>query len=1206
MQRLISKSTRDRIAGSLAATACTMLVCWSSNVMAAPPAPINISQVPMTVTIPAHPQILLALANSESMDGDLSGAIRTGSGSIPHPLLYPTSSPVNFAIPPGFTPPLNDGDGVNAPYTVNVAGLLEDNSPSRLNVAKAGLTAVLNAYIASADFGLIDYDISSLVPYDTWVYQMSPNGGFVFTNTIPGTGEYVLNPCYNVNIALPFQVAQDCAALNAYYPTQNITAQQYMLVSASSDDPSVNDVLYDYGIDPVCIVFSGPWPPTPFPPYFSLWSYETGGVGEGYGNEINSCAPYTGPTNAGFVPYSTEVMYEKRGFGYYSFTEVATDGITVVPMTSSGATPTAGSVAAAIAQFTPHLAPETNSTGTPEVKAAATQSPMAGLIAQAQTLFAGNPPTTNGCVTQRYVVLVTDGLPTMDLNHLNWPPLGSAAASTPPNGYGVSATFATPPLGDGHLISTNDQALQDVINNLTALSTAANPIKTFIIGVGAGVDPSKNPSAAATLLAMSVAGGTNTASPQGYFPATSPQAVTDALQSIITQILAETQSTASAAVNSTGLNVNSKVYQSQFVTSDTPYQDWTGNLFEYDINPSTGIVNLVTPDWSAQTQLDITSQLTPPPLPRLIATWDPTQNHAIPFEWSGGTPANGIATSTVLGTELETFTPDTNGQDVLQYLRGIKTQEVAGTPGGKFRNRSHILGDIVDSNPAYIGPSNEGLQSSSYITFEATTATRPPILYIGANDGMLHAFDVTTGNEKFAYIPQGVYANLIDLANPYYNAQHQFFVNGSPQGGDVQFVDTTWHSLLVGTEAQGGKSVYALDVTDPTQFSSEPALAGAVLWDFTDVDMGLGFSSPVIANSAAGWKVFFGNGYNSTNEKPFLYALDPQTGGASMTKIDLCAAVPTACNLAVANGLSSLIAINSSGQVAAGANLIYAGDLQGNMWRVDISNANPALWVATVLFQARDGSGNMQPITTKPVASLNPKFPQVLGTMVMFGTGQFLGLPDIANANVQSIYGVYDPPAGNVTPLVRGNLLPQTLSTALLGATPVRIITGTAPNIPTQPGWFIDLSLESGERVINDPRLETGGELVLTTYEPIPPMPGSCTATGASYFMVLNFATGGSFTTPQFDANGDGKINSSDTVVPTSGPDAGMAVAPVGISLGNVYASAPTIRSGSFGTGTGIALVTESTVGGVSNPTIQPFILKGATKSRTAWWEIRQ
>ena len=892
MHRLISKSFQRRLAQMLASAFYTGLACWSGNVMAAPPVPVTISQTPLTVTIPAHPQILLALANSESMDGDLSGAIRTGSGSIPHPLLYPTSSLSNFTIPMGFTPPLDNGNGVIAPYTVNVAGLLEDNSPSRLNVAKAGLTAVLNAYIADADFGLIDYDTSGLVAFDTWVYQMSPPGGFIFQNTIPGSGEYVLNPCYGVNLLLPVPVAQDCAVLNAYYATQNITAQQYMLVSASSDDPSVNDVLYDFGIDPVCVVYGGASPPTPFPPYFSLLSYEGGGVGEGYPAETNSCAPFTGPTNAGFVPYSTEVMYEKRGFGYYTFGETANDGNTVVPMTSAGGTPTAASVAAAIAQFTPSLAPETNSTGTPELKAAATQSPMAGLMHRAETLFAGNPPTTNGCVTKRYVVLVTDGLPTMDLAHRNWPPLGSTAAA----GYGVSATFDNPPpVGDGHLISTNDQALTDVINKLQTLNSGANPIETFIIGVGAGVDPTKNPAAASTLLAMSVAGGTSASSPKGYFPATSPQAVTNALTTIITQILAQTQSTASAAVNSTGLNVNSKVYQSQFVTSDTPYQDWTGDLLEYDIAPTTGVVNLASPDWSAQAELDITSQLTPPPLPRLIATWDPVQNKAIPFEWSPGTPANGIATSTVLGTELQSYTPDPSGQDVLQYLRGITAQEVRN--GGTFRNRSHILGDIVDSNPAYIGPSNEGIQSSSYLAFEASTAARPPLLYIGGNDGMLHALDVTTGIEKFAYIPKGVYSNLVNLASPYYNAQHQFFVNGSPQGGDVQFADTTWHSLLVGTEAQGGNSVFALDVTDPTLFTSEAALANAVLWDFTDVDMGLGFSNPVIASTAAGWKVLFGNGYNSASQKPFLYALDPQTGGASMTKIDLCAAVPTACNL---------------------------------------------------------------------------------------------------------------------------------------------------------------------------------------------------------------------------------------------------------------------------------------------------------------------
>src|SRR5580698_6939045 len=120
MQRLVSKSAQSRFAAALVSSGFAILTCWSSAAVgaAAVPTPVSISQIPLTVTIPAHPQILLALANSESMDGDLSGAIRTGSGSIPHPLLYSSSSPVNFAIPPGFTPPLNPGDGVNAPYTV--------------------------------------------------------------------------------------------------------------------------------------------------------------------------------------------------------------------------------------------------------------------------------------------------------------------------------------------------------------------------------------------------------------------------------------------------------------------------------------------------------------------------------------------------------------------------------------------------------------------------------------------------------------------------------------------------------------------------------------------------------------------------------------------------------------------------------------------------------------------------------------------------------------------------------------------------------------------------------------------------------------------------------------------------------------------------------------------------------------------------------
>jgi type IV pilus assembly protein PilY1 len=1188
MQRLIHKSNRAPLAAAIISASATFLWCWSSPVEAGAPT-LTIAQVPMTVTLPAHPQILLAVGNSQSMDGDLSGAIYTGSGSIGHPLLAPSSSPVNFTIPSGFTPPVNLGSGGVAPYTVTApSGLLLDNSASRLNVAKAGITSILNAYIASADFALMEYNTSNMGEYTTWVYQMSQPGGFTFTSLAPSSGEYVPNPCYGVDITGPFQVQQDCNALSQFYSTQNITAQQWMVVSASSDDAAINDVLYAGGVDPVCVVYNGPSPPSPFGPPFSLWTYNTGGVTEGYSSATQGCggATVTGPTNAGYVPYSAQVMYEERGFGFYTFSESAGSASIPVTMQSSGATPSAISVAAAIAQFTPYLQPETNSTGTGEIKAAATQSPMAGMIASAQTLFAGNPPTTNGCTAQRYVVLLTDGLPTMDLSGLSWPPLGSTAAA----GYGVTATFS--PV-DGSLVATNDQALTDVIKNLKALNSGANPVKTYIIGLGAGIDPTSI--AGQTLTAMAVAGGTGV-----YFPATTPQAVTDDLQSIITTILAQSQSTASAAVNSTGLNANSIVYQSQFVTSDT-YQDWTGNLFAYPINATSGVVDTTMPNWSAQAKLDAAAS-------RIIATWDPVKGAAVPFEWTTGSPVNGIGGTTLLGHDLQSFTPDPNGQDVLQYLRGSAAQEVRNS--GKFRNRSHLLGDIVDSNPAYIGPSNEGIQATSYVSFAASTALRPPILYIGANDGMLHAFDVITGVERFAYIPQGVYANLVGLASPYYNAQHRFYVNGSPQAGDVQFTDSSWHSLLVGTEAAGGNSVYALDVTNPTGLSTESALASAVLWDFTDTDMGLGFSTPVIASTSSGWQVIVGNGYNSAHQKPFLYALNPQTGAIN-AKIDLCAAVPTACNLGASNGLSSATVVNSGGQVAGTANLVYVGDLQGNVWRIDISNSTPSAWTVSVLFQARDAvlGGNPQPITTKPIVSLNPRYPQILGTMVVFGTGQFLGSPDLANENTQSLYGVYDPPSGYATPLNRGNLLQQTLATATIGTVQVRTITGTTPTVPTNKGWFIDLSLLSGERLINDPRLESGGELVLTTYQPIAPSAGSCNALGSSYLMVLNYATGSAFTTPQFDVNGDGKINSSDTVTQTvSGVT--TIVAPVGMSLGNVYASAPTIRSGAFTTGSGIALITESTPGVAggpgTTPIIQPVILKGASKNRTAWWEIRQ
>jgi type IV pilus assembly protein PilY1 len=1221
MHQATPQSMRRRLGRALLSCAFTGLVGWAALAMAGAPT-VPISQVPMTIAIPAHPQIMLALGNSQSMDGTLSGAIMTGSGSLgaAYTGLNSSSSPANFnyTVGAGFTPPVNlgwipcaptpcapvavtaatpPGTAAYAPYTVSSGGYLVDNSPSRLNVAKAGITEILTTYIDSADFGLMNYTTSGNGEYETWVYQMSQPGGFTFTST-PGLNEYIANPCYGVSISpITNQVSQDCANLNAFYPTQSILTQPYIVVGSSSDDPAINDVLYapaGYAA-PVCVVYGGPYPPTPFPPSgFSLADYEYGGVYEYYTNEVNGCAPETGPTNAGFVPYSTQVMYEARGFGFYTFGEsVATNPNPLVPMTSSGATPTAVSVATALAAFTPYLAPETNSTGTSEIKAQATQSPIAALIASAASYFSThNPASTNGCNPQRYVVLVTDGLPTMDENGLSWPPLGSTSATPPPTGYGVSATFNA----DGSLATTNDQALTDVITQLRNAKAAG--VKTYIIGLGAGVNTAANPTAAATLTAMAMAGGTG-----NYFPAVSPQDVTNDLNVIITAILAATQSTASAAVNSTGLNTASVVYQSQFDTSDS-FQDWTGNLFAYSVDATTGAVNTAAPLWSAQTQLDAQTSDS-----RLIATWDPTVSAGTPFRWNAGTPTTGIAGTTLLGRELETFAPDTNGQDVLKYLRGSNAQEVRN--GGQFRNRTHKLGDIVDSSPLYVGVPSSTNQTASYVTFAVANANRPPVVYVGANDGMLHAFDAVAGYERFAYMPHGGYANLIKLASPYYNAQHQFYVNGSPQASDVQFADLSWHTLLVGVQAQGGSSVFALDVTNPAAITSEAALAADVLWDFTDPDMGLGFSTPALASTAAGWMVFVGNGYDSPNQKPVLYALNPQTG-AIEAKIDLCASLATpVCNMNKSNGLSTVIAVNTSGQATGNANIVYAGDLEGDLWRVDVSSSNASLWTVTVLFQATDASGNPQAITTSPVASLNPKYPQVLGTMVFFATGQLLGNPDLSTTQVQSVYGVYDPQSASTPPLNRGNpvsssfvsttgFVDQTLSIPTSN-TNVVVDTGNPVNIPTNKGWFVDLTQETGQRAVTDPRLESGGALVFTTYEPLF-SPVTCTENGSSYMYVLNYATGGMFTSPQFDITGDGVINAADTVqVPNpSSPGTTMFVAPVGLALGNVFAAAPTIRTANFTTASAVKLITES------SGAIKTVIEKGSSKNRTAWWEIRQ
>lgn len=1123
---------------------------------------VSISNIPLTLVAPAHPQVLLAVPNSQSMDGDLSGAIMTGSGAgAAVTKLLNSSSPLCYTVPAGFTPPLAPSSAScpagQAPYTVDgsnrtgssVSGTLYDNSASRLNVAKSAIQAILNTFVGDTDFGLLDYSTGAPSLYTTWLYVMSQSGGFTFsnTNTSPPAGtEYINNPCYNQ--ASGSTVYNDCQNMKALLGA-NLLSMPYMLVNYSSDDPDINDVLYASGLAPACVVYGTVNPANPYTSY-SLANYNSGGINVSYSKAINSCATSTGPTNAGFVPYQPQTMYLLRGFGYYVNSQSATTGNLALSLQTAGNNPTPAQIASVIAKFTPYLAPETNSTGTTEIKALAVQSPIAGMLSKALAYFNTNPPSSNGCPPQRYVIMITDGLPTEDSSGKYWPPLGSSAAQPSPNGYGVSATFN----GNGSLNTTNDQALTDAITKLTALNTAG--VKTYIIGVGAGVDPSVNPTAAATLTAMAYAGGTG-----NYYAATSSAQVALDMTTILSAIQAANMSTSSAAVNSTGLKAGATAYQAQFTSADTPWQDWTGNLVAYPILAN-GTVNTTTPMWSARTQLDSQS-----PANRIIATWDPAASAGIPFEWcTSSCGAASIDSTTALGLELMTSPTDVQGQNRLNYLRGDKTNEQQN--GGSFRNRSHILGDIVDSNPLFVGPPNGPYQDPSYISFEVAQQNRVPMLYVGADDGMLHAFDPTTGNEKFAYIPNGVFANLINLTKPTYNQNHQFFVDGSPTEGDVQFSDSSWHSILVGGLNAGGNSIYALDVTNPAAITSETALASDVLWEYSDPTgkLGLTYSQPFIARTnatGASFAVFFGSGYNNSDGNPYLYAVNAQTG-ALLARINLCASVaPNPCNAALPNGLSSPVAVNTTGALALPDDTVYAGDLQGNLWKVNISNANPALWTVKLLFQARDSSGNPQPITVAPAVSLHPNFPRDLGTIVYFGTGQLLGVPDLSTTSTQTFYGVWDKP-GLASPLTRSNLLQQVLSAPTPGPSGslVRTVTSNTINWGTQYGWYEDLSI-SGERVVTNPRLENQA-VVFTTYIPTT---NSCAVGGASWLMAVNYKNGSSFPNPELDLNGDGLLNSGDQV---GGQN------PVGLYLGAVYSASPTVISASLGSVKAVKLVSES------------------------------
>jgi type IV pilus assembly protein PilY1 len=483
----------------------------------------------------------------------------------------------------------------------------------------------------------------------------------------------------------------------------------------------------------------------------------------------------------------------------------------------------------------------------------------------------------------------------------------------------------------------------------------------------------------------------------GFFSADDPEEFASGLTETLTTIVNRAAASATRiAGNSVFLDTGTRIFQAGFDSSD-----WSGWVRSYRptlVQESGKLVSTVA--WNAEDALPAYDE-------RNILSHEGGSGigHGIDFVWNE------------LSAGQRTLL---NGDEtLLEYLRGSRDFEGAG-----FRERSALIGDVINSDPVFSHREDfdygivGGGEGEQYGPFMESKRDRVAALFVGANDGMLHGFNAATGVELFAYVPGAVYPFLLDLAtSPYV---HRYFVDGGIHVSDA-YLNGAWKTVLLGGLGAGGGAVFALDVTDPASMDKDK-----VLWEFTDIDMGYSFGAPVIARLQSGvWVAVFGNGYGSPNGKSVLYIVNLATG-------ELVSKVDTGAD--GGNGLSSPSFVYRSDPDGRYAEAIYAGDLQGNLWKFQMSGncgSQSCGWEVAFrqgnarypLFSARNDEGQVQPITTRVDLRQHTRG----GYMLLFGTGRFFSSADPADTDVQSVYGIWDNGIDRVSATDRGGLQRQSI-----------------------------------------------------------------------------------------------------------------------------------------------------------------------------------
>jgi type IV pilus assembly protein PilY1 len=607
--------------------------------------------------------------------------------------------------------------------------------------------------------------------------------------------------------------------------------------------------------------------------------------------------------------------------------------------------------------------------------------------------------------------------------------------------------------------------------------------------------------------------------PDNYFNAGDANAMVSGLKSAFVSIAnAVSQLSTSFSFSLPNVTINTESFGANFDSDG-----WVGSViastltFDASGNPS------LAPLWTTATTLQTQLAGTGWQSARFVATWNGSTG--VPFEAVNLTTAQQTALSPSYSASL---TCSSGSCPYLNYLRGDKTNEVssaAPTSTHSLRNRKLLLGDIVD---AAVTPVQTPLQTFSdaynngygfFKTLWTTTTPRPTMVYVGANDGMLHGFLGATGVEQFAYVPGGVYQGpngtpqvdgLAQLGNP--NYVHHYYVDATAFAFDIDMsktvgfagvvnyataAGTPWRTVLIGGLGKGGKSFYAIDITDPANMNTEPAVAGKVLWEFSDPTMGYSFGAPVVVKTVKyGWVAILTSGYDNSDGFGYLYFVNPRNG-ALLEKVK----TPNpSIGLTQASAFVKDFSDDTSDSV-------YVGDLGGQVWRFDLTGTSGLYPQPVLLATATDSSGVAQPITSAPLIEIHPVTRQ---RYVMFGTGVLLSATDVINTQMQSFYAILDGTATTFnpvpTPIARASLNPIDVT----GLTTINVMPAG------KLGWYTDLGLDTaspfiGWRVLLNPQAFNG---IVAFSTSLTSSTDPCSPQGTSRVYAVDFATATSVLQP--------------------------------------------------------------------------------------------